>query len=302
VVEIDRPIVGCSVLLGIGTTLLFAEVRWFTRASLTERLSPFSASVSNSNRLNASTTLRDLLTSFMATAGSRVTHLMGVHDDLSLRLQRASWPIDTATFRLRQFLWTFCGLLVALLLVTATHAPTPLTAMALIGFPLLAFLLLEQQVISAAQRNQRRLFNELPVVEEQLAMLLGAGYSLNSALTRIAERHNGIGAKGMQLACARIRYGLSTEAALREWGDIMDVPEFHRLVSILALADKTNDLGRLISNEAQTVRNEVHRQLAEIAEKRAQQVWIPVTVATLVPGVIFLIIPFLQALRLFAGN
>ena len=37
-------------------------------------------------------------------------------------------------------------------------------------------------------------------------------------------------------------------------------------------------------------------------EKRSQQVWIPVTVATLIPGVIFLSIPFIEALSLFSGS
>jgi tight adherence protein C len=35
-------------------------------------------------------------------------------------------------------------------------------------------------------------------------------------------------------------------------------------------------------------------------ERRSQQVWIPVTVATLVPGVIFLAVPFVEALRMFS--
>jgi hypothetical protein len=37
-------------------------------------------------------------------------------------------------------------------------------------------------------------------------------------------------------------------------------------------------------------------------ERRGQQVWIPVTVATLIPGVIFLSIPFIEALRLFSTS
>ena len=42
--------------------------------------------------------------------------------------------------------------------------------------------------------------------------------------------------------------------------------------------------------------------LVETMERRSQQVWIPVTVATLVPGVIFLSIPFIEALRQFTGS
>jgi hypothetical protein len=37
-------------------------------------------------------------------------------------------------------------------------------------------------------------------------------------------------------------------------------------------------------------------------DRRGQQVWVPVTVATLVPGVILLTVPFIQALRLFSGS
>ena len=79
------------------------------------------------------------------------------------------------------------------------------------------------------------------------------------------------------------------------------VPAVDRLVSVLALNRDTSDLGRLIAEEARAVRRDVQRELIELAERRSQQVWIPVTVATLVPGVIFLSIPFLDALRFFGA-
>jgi tight adherence protein C len=62
-----------------------------------------------------------------------------------------------------------------------------------------------------------------------------------------------------------------------------------------------SDLGRLISEEARSIRKDTQRRLIETAERRAQQVWIPVTVAALVPGVIFLAVPFMEALRLFSA-
>ena len=46
----------------------------------------------------------------------------------------------------------------------------------------------------------------------------------------------------------------------------------------------------------------MHRELIETIERRGQQVWIPVTVAALVPGVIFLAVPFVEALRLFSTS
>ena len=69
---------------------------------------------------------------------------------------------------------------------------------------------------------------------------------------------------------------------------------------MLALNRQAGDLGRLIGEEARSIRRDVHRELVETIERRAQQVWVPVTVATLVPGLIFLAVPFVEALRLFS--
>ena len=59
------------------------------------------------------------------------------------------------------------------------------------------------------------------------------------------------------------------------------------------------DLAHLISEEARTIRQDAQRELVETIERRGQQVWIPVTVATLVPGVLFIVVPFIEAMRLF---
>ena len=101
---------------------------------------------------------------------------------------------------------------------------------------------------------------------------------------------------------ARVRQGVTETAALREWAARADVPELDRLVAVLALERDTSDLGQLISEEARTTRREAHRRMLEVIELRGQQVWIPVTVATLVPGVLFLAVPFLEAMRLFSSS
>lgn len=68
-----------------------------------------------------------------------------------------------------------------------------------------------------------------------------------------------------------------------------------RLVGVLALNQEAGDLGALIGLEARSIRREVHRELMETIERREQMVWVPVTVATLIPGVIFLVVPFVRA-------
>jgi pilus assembly protein TadC len=145
-------------------------------------------------------------------------------------------------------------------------------------------------------------FLELPVVSEQLAMLLSSGYSLGAALNRLAARGTGNTARDLARVCGRIRQGLSEIDALREWAEVADVDALDRLIPVLALNREASDLGRLLSEEARAIRRDVQRELVETAERRGQQVWIPVTVAALVPGVIFICIPFIEALKLFSGS
>jgi hypothetical protein len=99
----------------------------------------------------------------------------------------------------------------------------------------------------------------------------------------------------------RIRQGLSDIEALREWAALADVVAVDRLVPVLALNREASDLGSLISEEARAIRRDVQRELIETVERRGEQVWAPVTVATLLPGVIFMAIPFIEALRLFSS-
>ncbi|MFS8586012.1 MAG: type II secretion system F family protein, partial [Acidimicrobiia bacterium] len=177
----------------------------------------------------------------------------------------------------------------------------PLALAFVAGGPVLAFLLVEQRLATASARWQRRIELELPVVAEQLGMLLGAGYSLGSALGRLATRGAGACGRDLGRVTGRIRQGLTEVEALREWAEVADVDALRRLVAVLALNRRAGDLGRLISDEARAIRRDLHRQLVETIERRAQQVWIPVTVAALVPGVIFLAVPFVEALRLFSS-
>ncbi len=133
---------------------------------------------------------------------------------------------------------------------------------AVLGAPMLAFLLVEQQVASESAQWQRRLFLGLPVISEQIGMLLSAGYSLGAALDRISRRGSGACSQDLARVGRRVRQGLGDAEALREWAELADVEAVHRLVGVLSLNRDTGDLGRLISEEAKALRREVQRQLA----------------------------------------
>jgi tight adherence protein C len=286
-----------------GWTLILAEVPWFRRRPLVQRIAPYLAGGVGQRRsaaLRSATTWRQLVEPLARQAGGRIASAFGVVEPVARRLRRVHSPLDVTEFRMRQLGWTGAGLAVGTILAVALGLAGPLSLAFVVGGPLLGFLLVEQGLARESDRWKRRLGLELPVVAEQLGMLLGAGYSLSAALHRLAERGRGVCARDLSRVCARIEVGLEEGAALREWADVADVAAVHRLVSVLTLNSKAGDLGRLTSDEARAMRRELHRQMLATMDRRGQQVWIPVTVATLVPGVIFLAIPFVEALRLFS--
>ena len=300
-----RPLVVVSaLLLWSGLTLLLAELRWFSRRSLVDRLGPYvPGGMGRRGRIGLLSveSFREAVGPLARTLGAQFSRMFGVSEDLDRRLQRVHAELDVTEFRVRQIGWALGGFGVGVLLAVATTPNAAVTVLLTLGGMLLAFLLLEQQVTSASDRWKRSVRLELPVVAEQIGMLLGAGYSLTASLDRVARRGRGSVARDLGAVTNRVRQGVTEDQALREWAEIADVDAVERLVSVLALNRQASDLGRLIATEARGIRRDVHRELVETMEKRGQQVWIPVTVATLVPGVIFIAIPFTAALEDFIG-
>lgn len=295
-----RWLLPSGLALWVGLTLLLHRVRWFSRPSLAERLGPYvpgGMGVRSRAGLLSAESFAQAVGPLARSLGDRVSRLFGVAEDLDRRLERIHSDLDVTAFRVRQVAWSLGSMGLGVLVSVAGSLSAPFAALFIVGGGLLAFLVLEQQVALASDRWKRSLFLELPVVSEQTAMLLGAGYALNGALDRVATRGNGVTATDLRRALDRVRQGLDIEAALREWSELSGVPAVEKFVSVLALNREATDLGRLLAEEARSIRRDVQRELVETMERRSQQVWIPVAVATLVPGVIFLAIPFTAALR-----
>lgn len=287
----------------IGLTLLLSEQRWFARRPLADRLrlfSPSRPSEPTGAGLLSVESFREVVAPLSQALGSAGARLFGVSEELAVRLRRIHSPLDVTQFRVRQIGVSVALFGVGTLASVAFGLPVPLAVVLILAGPVLAFLVQEQQIARRSERRQRRLMLELPIVAEQLGMLLSAGYSLGAALQRIATRGNGAASEDLRIVMSRIRQGLSDVDALREWAQIADVEALDRLVAVLGLNREAGDLGRLIHEEARSIRREVQRELIETIERRAQQVWIPVTVATLLPGAILIAIPFVEALRAFS--
>jgi Flp pilus assembly protein TadB len=300
-----RLVLPSGLALWVGATLLLSRLRWFARPPLVERLRPYAPGATAPGAragVLSFESFRDVVGPVARAVGERLSRVLGIAEDLAVRLERIHSPLDVTAFRVRQIGWSLAGFGVGTLVAVASTPPPVVALLLALGAPVLAFLMLEQQVAAASARRQRRLFLELPVVAEQLAMLLTSGFSLGAALNRVAARGTGVCAQDLARVCGRVRQGLTEVEALAEWAAVVRVPALDRLLPVVALNRQATDLGRLLSEEARAVRRDVQRELVETVERRGQQVWIPVTVATLLPGVTFLTIPFLEALRLFSGS
>ena len=300
--QMIRIAILASMIFFVGATLALSELRWFRRKSLADRLRLYSAGTHTANLNSGSlsvATFAQIIGPLARSIGEMMSSVTGTGDELAARLTRVHSAYDVTTFRVRQLGFAVAGGVGGALASVAIGAVGASTIVLTLIGATLSFLLVEQRLTTESKRRQERIFHELPVVAEQLGMLLAAGFSLGSAIGRVAERGNGACAQDLRMVNSRIRHGLTEIQALREWATIADVDALHRLTGILALNRDTGDLGRLINDEARSIRREAQRRLMETIEKRSQQVWVPVTVATLIPGVIFLAIPFIDALSLF---
>ena len=298
----SRVIVAATLVSWIGATLLLSDLRWIRRPTMADRLRPYAPRSPLDHRrvgVLSVNSFREVIAPLARTTGEQLARTLGISEELSVRLQRIHADENVTAFRLRQLAWATAAFGAGLVVSLALDLPGFLALLILIAAPALAYLVLEQQVALKSQDWQRRVFLELPVVSEQLGMLLSSGYSLGAALSRIAERGDGAVSTDLARVCGRIRQGLTENQALREWQEVVQVDAVERLVAVLTLNREAGDLGGLIAEESRNIRRDVQRELMETIERRAQQVWIPVTVATLLPGAIFMAVPFVSALDVF---
>jgi len=290
-----------GVALWVGLTLVLAELRWFSRRPLAQRVGPFLPGGGALARHGVFSvgSFRDAIGPIARAIGSKGARLVGVVEDLERRLQRTHAELDATAFRVRQLGWTIGGFAVGAALTVVLRPPAAWALVFTLGGMLLAFLLVEQQATVASDRWKRAVAAELPVVAEQIGMLLSSGYSLTAALDRVSRRGQGAASRDLARVLLRIRQGVDAQVALREWADLADVDAVDRVVAVLSLHREATDLGRTISVEARAIRRDLQREIVATIERRGQQVWIPVTVAALLPGAILIGVPFAAALRGF---
>lgn len=280
-----------------GTALLFSGLRVFNREPLPARIAPYLPDRRpRNNTSDPAGALAAVLSPLAEAFGDRLSALTGIRSDLRGRLAAASRPQSPSEFRLTQFTHALVAFGVAAAAVLALRPGAALALAVLVGSPIVVALAHEQRLESAVEQRREQTEAELPVIAEQIAVLLAAGMSLGATLDRIATRGNGVVAGELGIVLRQVRQGSSETEALSAWAQRSRSDGVDRLVSVLAMHRDAADLGALLATESRSIRAAAHRRLIESIERRAQLVWVPVTVATLVPGLILIGVPFVNAM------
>ncbi|MEO8695141.1 MAG: hypothetical protein ABI658_16555, partial [Acidimicrobiales bacterium] len=196
----SRVVVILAIAFFAGLVLVLSELNWFSRRSLIERIRPYAPlAVANNSRTGilSVASFREVVAPLSRAIGERLARMFGVNEELGLRLERIHAAIDVTEHRVRQVGWMAITFIAVTGVTAALQLPTSVGILLIFGAPMLAFLVIEQRVSAASTRWQREIFEQLPILAEQLGLLLGAGFSLGSALNRLAKR--GTGACGMDL-------------------------------------------------------------------------------------------------------
>lgn len=294
--------VATAVLFFAGSVLVLERIRPLRRSGLGARVRPYVAPTTSGNRrLPGGAAVTAVMAPLAEVFGNLLANAMGIHTPLDARLARAGREQTPGEFRLSQLTGALAALGATSVAVLLVGPPAPVSIVLLLGAPVLVALLAERRLETEASARAEIVSLELPVVAEQLGILLGSGLSLGAALDRIARRSDGLVATELANVVREVRRGRTETEALRDWARLADSQGVDRLVSVLSLHRDASDLGALISTEARAIRDASHRALVETIEKRAQLVWVPVTVATLVPGLILIGVPFVRAMSAVAG-
>ena len=226
----------------------------------------------------------------------RITSFAGADAELAARLAQAGSSRSPSEFRARELGGAAGGLATVGAVLSAAGIAMPLAIAGALAAAAAVYIAAEHRLGRSIALRRVQITDELPIVAEQIGMLLASGMSLRGALEAASRRGQGICAEGLARVGARVAGGIAVEVALAEWADDAGSAEIRRFVGVLILHEDTTDIAALVSDEARSSRMEAHRRLIAHIERRNEQVWIPVTVAALVPGSVLLAIPFSDAL------
>ena len=155
--------------------------------------------------------------------------------------------------------------------------------------------------VAAKTAHRKKLKTALPSIFERLAVSLAAGQSLLGAASRLAEDCDGPAAAVMTALTTGIASGLTPTQVTTQLAETFTPEVAEQFSGVLYGASQGADTVKIARSAAEELRKGEYRERLSQLEKNAQKIWMPITVAALVPGVIIIFVPFITVLKSVAG-
>ncbi len=221
-------------------------------------------------------------------------------DTLTQSLEALGTHVDAETFLIRTSL-------VALGVATITTVTTllwPLGIDALaegLIIAALTFTLPLLYVTEMASRYRSALRHELSPLLAVIAADLRRGKSLTASLITLSDRTPPSWRPIVREISDRLSRGEDFESTIAGVDRRIGDPQIHASLNLLARAWHNHSASALLDSLLERSLERSHHLLIARSERDQQLIWIPVAIATLVPGMIVLFVPLLFSLKTLIG-
>lgn len=292
---------------GIGACCLLAVTPRWGAASLTRRIAPYVRDVADLRGVTAwsAPALGTSTAAVWAAAQSRLGRMLGGADGVARRLLQAGWRMDVAAFRGRQLAWALSGVAIGGVVAVGLALAGRFSPAAVVlppVFAVVALVLCDVRLSTAARRRAGRIQEELPTVLEFLALCLSAGEGLLDSLRRVGSVGAGELTGEIRSVVLAVGTGSSLGDALTAMARGLDVPALSRSVDhLVAAIDRGAPLAQVLQSQATDAREDAKRVLIEQAGRKEILMLIPLVFLVLPLSVIFAVFPGIFMLRLGLG-
>ncbi len=280
-----------SIVLGeIGSLLILSSIKTLTKRSRYERIAEFLAPTSSS----AKDPIAQLM-SYLKAYIRPIVDKFSRDDFLSSLI-----PVFKKSLSEMSLKYAVPPLVTFVSVAITTKSVTLAIGAGLLS-PLAILLFKSSRIYQGERRRVRELKDALPLYIEQIGSFVASGLSIQSAIDRYLKTIKGPWSTPSRQMSAEIRRGANPGRALGMIASQYRLTGLDHLTRLLDANYSSPELPSLLDEQSRSLRRRQQLELTEKLAKRAQAVWIPVSVAALVPGIIFVMIPFVSALHAFGG-
>ena len=293
-----------------GLLLALARVAAIRRPPLAVRVLPYVRDLADLHdapgRADASASgnpVRAVFGPSVQRAADTLGRVLGGHESVRRRLERAGLERTVHDFRVEQLLWGLTAFAAAAAygLLRALGDPGTAVSSALICGSAFALGVIarDQHLSGQVKARERRILAEFPTIAELLALAVAAGESPVVALDRVVRRSRGELSRDLEKLLAAVRTGEPVSVAFDRLAATSGLPLVSRFAQGVAVAvERGTPLADVLHAQAADVREAGRRELIEVAARREVLMMVPVVFLVLPVTVLFAFWPGVVGLSL----